>query len=476
MTPPPPSTSSSAVSFIPPPPSTFTSTFMPPPPSTSSTTIFTLPPVPNPPAVLTTRPKTPVTRAEPSKEEKEQALKRRIELLEKHLTTRTEYTKVDEQIKDIELLTNSSSFPSSSSSTRQKTESKLASLKTKRSELKEKMNSVVNQLVESDCWPVGSWSGSSSGPGSMSREENERREKEVLELVDLVNKLDKNVKEVHELTKEMLEEREKDEDRRDEEDGMDIDNPSGTPRPPKRRRLSSGVEEPLPPSPDQVKELQDALAHIEDFLVSVQNNLTAGEEETREILRHYLDQREEEWNNDTTLALASSDISIEQVEKMQKDVDELGPEVKEVADEVAELIKKVAWNEKKIEELEAEDTKIVEEIQELKERIAKQEELQKSDQREVAALSAALKAYMDTPLSPPASPFDPDSVLPLIEEPVKEIIRDVIKSRLTEHRKALQADLEERDKEMYESVWNKLTITHTMLKSVAKRVGTDPAS
>ncbi|THU91145.1 hypothetical protein K435DRAFT_242586 [Dendrothele bispora CBS 962.96] len=244
----------------------------------------------------------------------------------------------------------------------------------------------MTQLIESDSWPIGPQDRASS-----SMEEREKRNKEAKELVDLVTRLDKNVKEVNELTREFLEKdpkKGKDKDKAgddgsggggsvDDDDAMDVDQPAGDSRPLKRRRLSSAGDDPataadddgtstreapVPPTPDQVREMKDALDRIEDFLTTVQNNLIASEEETREYIGSVLDQREEEQMNNPAFALSASGVTPDRFGAVEQNMEDLGMEVKGIADNVAELMKKMEINEEKIRNLEKEDEKVAGDI------------------------------------------------------------------------------------------------------------------
>ncbi|KAF5365663.1 hypothetical protein D9758_003336 [Tetrapyrgos nigripes] len=452
QTPPPPIPASMTPPLPPPPPISMNIPLPPrPPPPQPTTSVPPLPVPPIAPSILTTRRESQSTRPESTKEEKERIWQNRIQKLENWIKLREECTKAKQQLRDVQRITSSSTFPQNSPQWNRQ-QQKINDLKNKAAEVERKFQEAGTELIESDAWPVGP------------KPAVDDKKMEIEQLGQLVSKLDMNVKEVSELTRELVEGGKKkagdeDEGERSEDNKMDVDEPEGSfSRPPKRRRVASGEARPVSadPTPSEVEEVSRTLDRIEEFLSVVQNNLVASEEETREMIGHILDERKEE------IAIPG---------RVEQDMKSLDDDLEETAKEVAKLMYQVAENENRIKALEAEDVEFERELEQLRKLIEQEEKQKEADRQEVQALKAALAAYMETPISPPPSPIAPDQLFPLIEEDVRELVRNTVKNKINEHRNDLQRELETRDKEVYEEVWKNMSTTHNMLKTIANFVG-----
>jgi hypothetical protein len=99
-------------------------------------------------------------------------------------------------------------------------------------------------------------------------------------------------------------------------------------------------------------------------------------------------------------------------------------------------------------------------------------ERQDNNTKEIGALKAALRAYMDRPPSPP-SVVPPDLILREVEEPLLRAVRQDLRALLLEMREHILDALVNRNAEVYRSVWSKLALTLEMVEALAKEIETE---
>jgi hypothetical protein len=90
----------------------------------------------------------------------------------------------------------------------------------------------------------------------------------------------------------------------------------------------------------------------------------------------------------------------------------------------------------------------------------------------VEALKAAHAAHVARPASPPVSPTLPqiDFIVQTIQDPLLEAARSAIKPMLSSMRDNIQALLEERNTEMYQMLWKKLSLTLKLVEALSARL------
>ncbi|KAE9396062.1 hypothetical protein BT96DRAFT_997104 [Gymnopus androsaceus JB14] len=107
---------------------------------------------------------------------------------------------------------------------------------------------------------------------------------------------------------------------------------------------------------------------------------------------------------------------------------------------------------------------------ELQKLVGRLEELQKERERDddaIENLSAALTSYLNKPISPPDSPFNPDETFIDLEGQIKDIIRQTIRPHIEDIRSELTEELLKHDADIYNTVWPKLTITDRVMRGIS---------
>ncbi|KAJ3726015.1 hypothetical protein C8R42DRAFT_718257 [Lentinula raphanica] len=242
----------------------------------------------------------------------------------------------------------------------------------------------------------------------------------------------------------------------------------------KRRRISDGYEDTASALATQTKEeisgLHAILQAISERVSTVENDIVAQDAEVREVMREYNDKKE--GGEPTPTAVDSLEVRVSHVQNQMVDI---ATNLKELSEWIAGLYQSSDAMLEKHESIMARKEEEENEIRKLLRRIEAHEKLRAEDKNEIEALSAALTAYAEKPVSPPSSPFDPENMVLDMEEQIRELVRSAVKPHVEEARAALSEDLQGYDAELYQSIWSKLSLTHKVIAAVSEATSRPPS-
>jgi len=111
-------------------------------------------------------------------------------------------------------------------------------------------------------------------------------------------------------------------------------------------------------------------------------------------------------------------------------------------------------------------------ILQLERRFQNYVEEREKDRNAVEALKAALVAHVAHPPSPPRSPRIPtqDYILNFIEEPLLEVVHTNVKPLVDDLRSDVEHMLRNQNTELYETLWEKLSLTLRMVEAISGRI------
>ncbi|KAK1232208.1 hypothetical protein PQX77_004582 [Marasmius sp. AFHP31] len=434
-----------------------------PQPSSSSTPLA---PPPSLPASITSIPiKVPESKIDTTREDSQKIWNHRVATLAKYHHHKTEHRKLDERIRTIESILSSPAYSASSSSVvASKKRRDLDVLKKRFEEEKSKMDAAMNQLVESDSWPVGG--------GTSSQEEEQRVKKEAEDtrmLVETAKELSERLGKMWELA-QASEDGEAKTKRKDkgkgkakavDEDAMDVDSNLNAGESSSQRGGSVSEEEARKQHEEMLKKLEE----LESKVLDLENDLIQHQDYTQEQVVHLLDAESKEYR-ETKVAAAVSDETAAVLDNVQK----MDGEIREIDDTLVDLWTSSKAMDQKIRDLEADTAKANKELMTISHRMSGFEERRERDHQVIEALEAAIQMYKEHHPSPPASPFQPEHILPMIEEPVTNAVRSVMKERGDELRSELEKTLQERDISLYQTVWDRLTVTGRTVQVIMNRL------
>lgn len=103
--------------------------------------------------------------------------------------------------------------------------------------------------------------------------------------------------------------------------------------------------------------------------------------------------------------------------------------------------------------------------------------MQEKNKREITALSAALSAHIARPETPPPSPqlLPVELVLQAVEAPLLHSVRRSVTSLMETLRSDIATMLQERNAEMYQSLWSRLSLTLRVVESLKEQIDREEA-
>ncbi|KAJ4488014.1 hypothetical protein J3R30DRAFT_3695669 [Lentinula aciculospora] len=239
----------------------------------------------------------------------------------------------------------------------------------------------------------------------------------------------------------------------------------------KRRRTADGYGDSAVISLAQTKQeisgLYATLQEVLERVSTVENHIAEQETEMREVMRTYRAQDEV----GDSLIVTPLEARVGKIQDQMKDI---GTNLTELSDWIAQIyIDHDSINDnhdriiakKKDEEAE---------IRALLIRVEEHEKNRAQDRNEIEALSAALTAYCEKPVSPPSSPFDPETIVLDMEEQIRTLVKNAIKPHIEETRAILSEDLQSYDSQLYRSLWSKLTMTNKIIAAVSETTSRPP--
>ncbi|ESK96984.1 hypothetical protein Moror_6562 [Moniliophthora roreri MCA 2997] len=456
------------------------------------------PPLPAPPALpppisaaaaRNTPSLVPPLGPEPSREERYKLWDTRTKKVAKHSAHKTELKRVEQQINELQALTNF--FTPSTPTDIYK---KLQSLRARRDKEKAAMEAALKDLVESNSWPMGD-------PAKSSKEIEAERKKEecIRELLRLTESLNLSIAKVDELVRSHGVQ----EQTTGKEDRMDVDDKQEGPssRPLKRRRLSNDAVEPmgssapaLGPSMEDILTMEKTIHELEDKMQTLENDLAIQSHDFQQEIHSILDPNSEEYaylddlptpvpaTDDMEAQVPSpapGDGKIVRMRSMQRTIDQMDADIRELGDAAADIINKQSVQDEAIRKVEAENQSFAAELVALQDRLQALESKRETDTQQIRTMEAALSAYKESVLnSPPASPAPTvpsfDHVFPLIEEKVIDAMQEAVRERGAAIRTQLEEKQRTNDAKLFNSIWDPLMTTARLIQVVASRVQLDP--
>ncbi|KAF9264672.1 hypothetical protein L218DRAFT_899596 [Marasmius fiardii PR-910] len=464
--PPSPFQDSAAAAFVPPSP-TAPSAALPPPPRPAPS----VPPPTSTPAPPPALPSLSIDTAKPSDSkpetlhgEKQKVWDQRVATLAKYYKHKTEHRKLAERVSAVERIFDSSRMRG----VPEKKIRDLEKLKRRFDEEKILMDGAMSQLVDSDSWPVG------GGPRSEAEELKSKKDAEDMQnLIERAQQLGLNLKKLYGLVTDEGKEKETDKGKGKEKETVDPDGdvkmtaeqeegPSS--RPLKRRRTLSATEDNRVaidgPTMEELEEFEAKVGYMEDTLSNLENVHNAQKSEMFDELTSMLDPSN----------LGYKDVLSPETATMQTTVDTMDSELREVADETARLLNASHDTVREIARLNQESFTLHQDIITLTDQMKEYEKQRLTDHDTIEALTTALQMYNEHPPSPPASPFQREHILPMIEEPVTQAVRVAVQERGNELRAELEKTLETSHELLYQTVWDKLITTGRTVQVVMSRL------
>jgi hypothetical protein len=104
-------------------------------------------------------------------------------------------------------------------------------------------------------------------------------------------------------------------------------------------------------------------------------------------------------------------------------------------------------------------------------------EIAEKSKRETAALSAALSAHIARPETPPPSPqlLPAEHVLQAVQAPVLHSVRKSVISLIEALRSDIATMLQERNADLYDSLWSKLSLTLQVVEALKAQMDQEDA-
>ncbi|KAL0581734.1 hypothetical protein V5O48_000316 [Marasmius crinis-equi] len=441
----------------PPPPKTAPAALQPPPPpptpaSAPAPTPLSAPPI-LPASISAIQIHPPEPKTEPALDNAPQIWNHRVSTIAKLHHHKTEAEKLNDRVHTIENIFSSNRLQRNIPDKKRRD---LESLKQKASEEKRKMVAARDELVKADSWPVG------GGPSSDVEAERLRKEAEEMKvLVERAKELSDGLERMYELAKKAEEKttgkdkgKGKEKAVENDENAMDVD-----------VDVDSGkqLEE---QKKAQINEMFQMLDTLEARVMDLENEQASHYNEVRSQLESLVDPASEAYRE--TVVSAGTAGTLENVNKMDG-------EIREVSDTLATLWRNNENTDEQIKKLTEESTQVQDDMRLIIQRFDGFEKQRREDHETIQALEAAIQLYKEHPPSPPASPFQPEAILPMIEEPVTNAVRAEVRQRGNELRSQLEKTLQERDESLYQAVWDTIVTTGRTVQVVASRLQ-DPSS
>lgn len=184
----------------------------------------------------------------------------------------------------------------------------------------EELKASLAKFAASDSWPV-----------SPRAQEGEGAEAKYQELVGYVTELKDTATEMNTVFNTIREDK-------SGETTMDIDEGSRPSRSLKRRRLSDPTASAPQVSAEEVDQVLERMATIEERLASVQNDLVGHDDDTKQELFSQLEGRFEDLSLELPPPQGTTSPPVDEVLAVNEKVDVMGKEIGELATEVASLI------------------------------------------------------------------------------------------------------------------------------------------
>lgn len=259
----------------------------------------------------------------------------------------TRVTELKQKLNDFELILRASSVVS------KEREQQVESIRSQYSEAKRVEDAALDQLAESDSWPAGPVSKHETG-----------LQQQYDDTVNTVVDLKKTADELHAIILKA----QKAYPAGSNDDAMDVDTQEGpSSRPLKRRRISKSGRAltPIQPTETEVEGVLDAIGALEGRLLTMNNDMTAHDEDMKVEMSELIEDRFEQLQIERgSLNQHKDKLSIppDKVLEVEGNVDRLDDEVKEIADELVTLITQSDRMEKEVAAVKKENQQILEDF------------------------------------------------------------------------------------------------------------------
>ncbi|TFK76431.1 hypothetical protein BDN72DRAFT_235565 [Pluteus cervinus] len=252
-------------------------------------------------------------------------------------------------------------------------------------------------------------------------------------------------------------------------DAMDVDAPDPS-RPSKRRRLSVDIGKVAGPSEDDLQEVREKLANIELRISNFENDINARDEELAGEVNDKLELRFEELLSERLEELNMRDNGISsQMKDVQREAHGVETGVNDLAGEIEDLLKRAEASDKEIAALRKENQEFSGLVAGWDQKLQQYMQNRDQDRETIAALQATLHAYMQRPISPPASPRIPtrDELVKAVREPIIDQLREAVKPLLENYRAEIQVMQHKHGQDVYSNVSQKIDATARIINAVS---------
>ncbi|KAG6818106.1 hypothetical protein H0H87_000011 [Tephrocybe sp. NHM501043] len=403
-----------------------------------------LPPLPAPPPALSQK--------HPLKSSTDQS--QWEERIKQNVTLRQQLTQVEADIANHNLLTNTFSYLAVPEDGKANINNELAQLAHKREEIKKQREDALDRLMKADSWPAMPLTDAQDG------ELNKYADmlKDVAQLKEQVDVINTTIAKLrsHNDT---------------DEDAMHVDTQEGPSSHPFKQRRDAGPDVPVEPEPgpttQELEDMRDKLTDLDSRFVTFLNDLTIQDSDIRGNVQLQIDNALEEYANELE---ARPPLGEDVYKEVKTNIDTIGDEVEELADEVGKLL--VTVDEQKL-EMDNIKTRIAasrEQYGEMQKKFQLFQESREKDRRTISALEQAIEAYTRVSAPSPVPGLTHDQLVELLEEPLQDSVRTQMQPLIEALRGQVQDMLKTQNAAMYKSLWSKLALTLRMVESISKRL------
>ncbi|KAF8963252.1 hypothetical protein BDZ97DRAFT_1040158 [Flammula alnicola] len=484
-----------------------TTTNIPPPPDSA-------PPPPPPEAPAPMQPPYPLpefpkslkleteksSAPEPSAEEKVAMWEQRIKIFSDCAQARERIAVLDEEYEIALKVTESRIYASLNEDAKARLNTQLAALASRCDEARQSYKQSQELLLKAASWPVA--------PQQTAPEDREKYG----EIVKFVSELNTTVEQMKEMLGDIRTYKPPpalflpgDSSDEEEEEGgagvagsaMDVDQPIGSttsgkiPLPTrKRRRVSELLDGPTmgraqerkdaTPTQSELEEYLEKLARYEHTLSTLRNDFVQSESERQHNFKYLLESKIEEIQHSHAQERSARDRKREadeaatqaKIAEMQQKISSTGSEIGELATEIGDMLLNVDRLEQEVVAERQSRQESFERVLQIEQRLQAYTAAQQSSSNTLDTLKTALKAYTTRPPSPPLSPKlpSPSYLLQSLEEPLIDALRTSIRPLVEEVRGDVEAVVENKNRELYTTVWPKIEYTLKILDTIQRRI------
>ncbi|KAF8654198.1 hypothetical protein AX16_003725 [Volvariella volvacea WC 439] len=399
--------------------------------------------------------------AELTAEEKQELWTERIKLIADSVQARNAFNKLDDDLKELQRLQQAGRLYIQSPGELRKLDAQIADVEAQKAEKKKQMDETIAALSQSRYWP--SIPPLSDGEGSKERYRS---------LVDAVERVRNTARQVFSLMN-ALREFPKHGEEMPTLDAMDVDEDESDTQPLKRKRLSetkssSQDQDSSGLSAAEFDEIRQKIDELENQISNVENDLNAHEGDLAEEMEQQLQTKMEELL-ETAPVFNNSAADAERLHAAEEGITGINDTIDELAEETTVLMKRAQETELQVAALQQEIAASNERLVLMQQKMEGFAKARERHQIELATLSAALKAYIQHPPSPPSSPRIPpmEEVLEDIIDPVTQHLRDQVKEMLEAFRLEIEQVVQTHDAQMFPEISQKMAKVFRVMNALS---------